>query len=52
MLDFIHLPATGVAEIAESTNLKECPHIFVYSVWCISRVFIYLNVLIVILFGY
>jgi hypothetical protein len=29
-LDFIHLSATGVAEIAESTHLKECPHTSVY----------------------
>ena len=25
-LDFIHMSATGVAEIAKSTNLKGCPH--------------------------
>ena len=29
----IHLSATGVAEIAESTNLKGCPHTFVYIVY-------------------
>ena len=29
MLDFIDLSATGVAKIAESTNLKGCPHTFV-----------------------
>ena len=29
VLDFIHLSATVVAEIAESTNLKGCPHTFV-----------------------
>ena len=28
MLDFIHLSATGVAEIAESTNLNWCPDTF------------------------
>jgi hypothetical protein len=33
VLDFIHLSATGVAEIAESTNLKGCPHTFVYIVY-------------------
>ena len=30
---FIHLSAMGVAEIAESTNLKGCPHTFVYIVY-------------------
>ena len=30
VLDFIHLSVTGMAEIAESTNLKVCPHTFVY----------------------
>jgi hypothetical protein len=29
-VDFIHLSAMGVAEIAESTHLKGCPHTFVY----------------------
>ena len=33
MLDVIHLSSTGVAEIAESTNLKGCPHTFVYIVY-------------------
>jgi hypothetical protein len=33
VLDFIHLSAIGVAEIAESTNLKGCPHTFVYIVY-------------------
>ena len=33
VLNFIHLSATGVAEIAESTNLKWCPHTFVYIVY-------------------
>ena len=28
-LDFIHLSATGVAEIAKSTHLKGCPHTLV-----------------------
>jgi hypothetical protein len=28
VLDFIHLSATGVAEIAECTDLKWCPHTF------------------------
>jgi hypothetical protein len=32
VVDFIHLSATGVAEIAESTHLKGCPHTFVYIV--------------------
>ena len=32
MLDFIHLSETGVAEMVESTNLKGCPHTFVYLV--------------------
>ena len=32
MVNFIHLSATGVAEIAESTNLKGCPHTFLYDV--------------------
>ena len=30
MLDFIHLSATGMDEIAESTKLKVCPHTFAY----------------------
>ena len=29
----IHLSATGVAEIDKSTNLKGCPHTFVYMVY-------------------
>ena len=29
VLDFIDPSATGVAEIAESTNTKGCPHTFV-----------------------
>jgi hypothetical protein len=29
VLDFIHLSATGVAERAESTNLKGCPHTYI-----------------------
>ena len=33
VLDFIHLSATGVAEIAESTNLKVRPHTFVFKVY-------------------
>jgi hypothetical protein len=32
VLDFIHLSATGVAEIAKSTHLKGCPHTYVYIV--------------------
>ena len=28
MLDFIHLSAMGVAEIADSINQKGCPHTF------------------------
>ena len=35
MLEFIHLSASGVAEIADSTNLKGCPHTFVYIV-CVA----------------
>ena len=35
MLDFIHLSATGVAKIAKSTNLKGCPHMFVYIVYLV-----------------
>jgi hypothetical protein len=31
VLDFIHLSATGVAEITESTNLKGWPHTFVHT---------------------
>ena len=30
VLDWIHLSETGVAEKTESTNLKWCPHTFVY----------------------
>jgi hypothetical protein len=33
MLDFMHLSATGVAEIDESTNLNWCPHTSVYVVY-------------------
>ena len=33
VLKFIVLSATGLAEIAESTNLKGCPHSFVYIVY-------------------
>ena len=36
MLEFIHLSATGVAEIAESTNLKGGPHTFVYIVYLLE----------------
>jgi hypothetical protein len=32
VLDVIHLSATGVVEIAESTHLKWCPHTFAYIV--------------------
>ena len=32
-LNFIHLSAAGVAEIAKSTNLNGCPHTFVYIVY-------------------
>jgi hypothetical protein len=28
VLDFIHLSASGLAELAKSTNLKGCPHTF------------------------
>jgi hypothetical protein len=28
VLDFIHISAAGVAEIAKSTHLKGCPHTF------------------------
>ena len=30
---FLHLSTTGVAEIAESTHLKECPHTIAYIVY-------------------
>jgi hypothetical protein len=33
VIDVIHLSAMGVAEIAESTNLKGGPHPFVYIVY-------------------
>ena len=33
VLDFIHLSAVGVSEKAESTNVKGCPHTFVYLVY-------------------
>ena len=36
MLDFIPLPATGVAEVAESTHLNGCPHTFVYIVYLVN----------------
>jgi hypothetical protein len=32
VLDFIHLSATGVAEVTKSTNLKGCPYAFIYIV--------------------
>ena len=32
VLDLINLSATGVAEIAEYSYLKVCPHTFVYIV--------------------
>jgi hypothetical protein len=32
-LDFTHLSATSVAEIAETNNLKGCPHTCVYIVY-------------------
>jgi hypothetical protein len=33
MVDVIHLSGMGVTEIAKSTNLKGCPHTFVYIVY-------------------
>jgi hypothetical protein len=33
VLDFRNLSVTGVAEIADSTHLKRCPHTFVYIVY-------------------
>uniref|UniRef100_A0A674AJW4 RNA helicase n=1 Tax=Salmo trutta TaxID=8032 RepID=A0A674AJW4_SALTR len=36
VLDFIHLSATCVAEIAESTNLKGCSHTFGYVRVCVA----------------
>ena len=33
VIDFICLSATGVAEIAESTDLKGCPHTCTYNVY-------------------
>jgi hypothetical protein len=35
VLEFIHLPAMGVAEIAGSTHLKGCTHTFVYLVYIV-----------------
>ena len=37
MPDFIYLSATGVAEMAKSTNLKGCPHTFVYKYTYINK---------------
>ena len=37
LLNFLHLSATGMAEIAEDTNLKRCLHTFVYIVYFISN---------------
>jgi len=36
VLDFIHLSAMGVAEIAESTNYKGCLHTFGHVIYVIS----------------
>jgi hypothetical protein len=36
VLNFIHLSATGVAEIAESTHLKGCAHTLY--IWCMFKV--------------
>ena len=33
VLDFIHLLAMGMDELAESTNLKSCPHAFSHVVY-------------------
>ena len=38
MLDFIHLLAMGVAEMAESTIQKGCPHTFGHVVYIRSTV--------------
>ncbi|KAK6318221.1 hypothetical protein J4Q44_G00115120 [Coregonus suidteri] len=37
VLDVIHLSATGVAEIAQSTNLKGCPYTFGHVVYNDSK---------------
>ena len=44
VLDFIHLEATGVAEIAEFTDLKWCPHTFVYILYAFMHI-LYIQVL-------
>ena len=40
VLNFIHLSAMAVAEIAKSTHLKGCPHSFVYIVYSRKMVII------------
>jgi hypothetical protein len=37
VLEFIHVSAKGVAEIAKSTNLKVCPHTFVHVVYMLTH---------------
>ena len=44
VLDFIHLSATGVAEIAEYTNLMEGPHTFGHVVYIQSIYYQYLSI--------
>ena len=44
VLNFIHLSATGLVEITESTNLKQCPHTFVYIELLILHLLLYLVV--------
>ena len=36
VLNFIHMSATGEAEIAKYTYLKGCPHTFVYIVYVVE----------------
>ena len=43
MLDFKHLSAIGVTEIAESTHLKGCPHTFVNMVYHSPSKYIFLS---------
>ena len=45
-LDFVHLSSKGVAKIAESTNLKGCPHTFVYVVNLCVYIYIFLAMLV------
>ena len=44
MLDFIHLSAMGMAEIADSTNLKECPHTFGHVVYIYLYIYLFIDI--------